>query len=246
MTKKRSLCLSLMLALIGQMSALGAGGIHLISQEHHVWGSAGFPVATSYDETSTNSLHGSVTGILVDPYGGSEIPLDASSDAGDFEVQTCADGYFFAEAFAQSTYVFRPQADVRRLMFELGSWGYGVGIFDETNIQFTLDDLTAGTSMASLVAPSQPDWEIGPQWYDDWAHTYTDTYAVDPTHTYGMTLFAYAGHGDGGRVAFLDVNVVPIPAPGALLLACIGAAFAAKGRRRPIRSSAQQHRSSME
>jgi len=220
----------LVLALMGQISALGASGIQLISQEHHVWGSAGFPIATFYDETSASPLHGSVTGILVDPYGGGEIALDATSDAGGFEVQACADGYFFAEAFAQSTYVFRPEADVRKLMFELDSWGYGVGLSDETNIQFTLEDLTAGTSMAFLVAPSPPDWEIWPQWYDDWAHASTDIYAVDSTHLYRTTLFAYAGHGDGGRVTFLDVNVSPIPAPGALLLVCIGAACVANGR----------------
>ena len=241
MTRNHHFWLPLGLVLIGQVSAWGyATGIELISVEHHVWGSAGRetmygPGGTEvfYDQTSPDPLHVSVTGTYWDPWAGRERPLVAWSEAGDFRAQAHGT-YWFSEAYAQSIYVFTPQVGAHALTFELSGSGDGVGLSAESNIRFALDDLTAGTSLALLTAPSELDWQAG-QW-SCWSLDRIDTYFVDPAHTYGMTLFAYAGNGDGTRGASLDVDVLPIiPAPGALLLAVIGTALVGRTRSSALR-----------
>lgn len=232
MAKKWSAWLATGLALAGQISAFGAAtGIDLFSQEHCVWGSAGsatqyYPGGTevSYNQTSSDPLDVSVCGTYMDLHYGA-FPLTAWSKAGDFQVETRS-VYWFSQAYAQSTYVFTPHAEVQTLSFEFSGSGFGVGLSNETNVRFTLDDLTAGVSMASLAAPSSMDDWGGPWGPSNWSIAWNREYAIDPAHTYGATLFAYAGGGDFIRDALLDVEVRPvIPAPGALLLAVMGAAL---------------------
>ncbi len=228
------------LVLAGQISAFGAAtGIDLLSQDHHVWGSAGsatqyYPGGTqaSYDQTSSDPLDVLVNGTYMDPYFG-EVGLTAWSKAGDFHVQTRG-VYWFSEAYAQSRYVFVPRTEVGALSFQLSGSGYGVGLAQETNIKLVFDDLTTGTSLASLVGPG--DAVPGSGNWDSlartWSMTWDTTYSVDPTHTYGLTLFAYAGGGDDARGARLDLEVWPlVPAPGALLLTAMGAALVGWQRR---------------
>ena len=162
-----------------------------------------------------------------------EVGLTAWSKAGDFRVQTRG-VYWFSEASAQSKYVFVPQAEVSALSFRFSGSGYGVGLSHETNIKFALDDLTTGTSLVSLAAPG--DALPAPSDWDSpacaWSMAWDGTYSVDPTHTYGLTLFAYAGGGDDARGALLDLDVWPlVPAPGALLLTVLGAALVGWRRR---------------
>ncbi len=246
MTTRWSTWLAAGLALAGQISAFGAAtGIDLFSEEHSVWGSAGsatqyYPGGTevSYNQTSSNPLDVSVSGTYMDPYYG-EFPLMASSKAGDFRVDTRG-VYWFSEAYAQSKYVFTPQADISGLSFQLSGSGFGVGLCSETNVRFALDDLTAGASIVSLAAPDDlvsaenaGGWNWPPS---AWSLTWNGTCPMDPTHTYAMTLFAYAGGGDDMRRALLDVEVRPsIPAPGALLLAVLGAALVGLRHRSAIR-----------
>jgi hypothetical protein len=246
MAKKGSAWLAAGLALAGQISAFGAvTGIDLLSEEHCVWGSAGsatqyYPGGTeaSYNQTSSDPLDVSASGTYMDPHYG-EFPLIAWSRAGDFRVE--ARGvYWFSRAYAQSKYFFAPQAEVSALDLQLCGSGYGVGLPDETNIRFALDDLTAGTPVVSLAAPDDPvsledpgGWDWPPS---AWSLTWGRTCPIDPTHTYAMTLFAYAGGGDDMRGACLDLEVQPvIPAPRALLLAVTGAALVGWRRRSAAR-----------
>jgi hypothetical protein len=244
MAKKRSVWLVAGLALAGQISAFGAvTGIDLLREEHWVWGSAGsatqdYPGGTeaSYNQTSSDPLDVSVIGTYMDRYFGA-FPLTARSKAGDFGVE--AQGvYWFSRAYARSIYVFTPQAEVSALDLELSGSGFGVGLGNETNVGFALDDLTAGTSVMSLVAPDDPvspssedtsDWDWPPR---TWSLLWNRTCPIDPTHTYAVTLCAFAGGGDDVREACLDLEVCPvIPAPGALLLAVLGAALVGSRRR---------------
>ena len=246
MAKKWSAWLAMGLVLAGPITTFGTPtGIDLISQEHHVWGSAGsstqfFPGGTevSYDQTSSGPLDVSVSGTYMHPFYG-EFPLTARSQAGDFRVETQG-VYWFSEAYAQSRYVFAPQAEISGLRLQFSGSGYGTGLSSETNVRFALDDLTAGTPIGSLAAPGDPvspddlgGWDWPPS---TWSLMWDSTYPIDPTHLYAMTLFAYAGGGDAERGALLDVNVQAIvPAPGALLLAVIGAALVGWRRRSTAR-----------
>jgi hypothetical protein len=231
MTGKCSPWLSLALLWIGPGSAWGyATGIQILHQEHHVWGSAGNAPAggreTSYDQTSADLLHVAAPGTYWDETRGQEIPLLAWSQAGDFRAQAQGE-YWFSEAYAHSTYLFTPQADGPAWALTVHGAGEGVGLFAESHIRLTLDDLTMHTSLVSIAAPSESHWQAWSSWHLDW----TDTYWLDPTHTYALTLFAHAGRGDGPRGAFLEVDLLPIvPAPGALLLALLGAMLVGRMR----------------
>ena len=238
MTRKHLLWISVGLVGIGPASAWGyATGIQLISEQHHVWGYAGSdtqygPGGTEvrYDQTSSDPLHVSVTGTYWDDRLGGAVGLTSWSRAGDFSAEAFST-YWFSQAHAESTYVFLPQADVRALTFQLTSSGDGV-VLPESHIAFSLIDLTTGTLLSSLAAPSDPDWHNGSTWSCDWPRTCP----TDPTHTYAMTLFASADGGDNTRHALLDMDVLTaVPAPGALLLALLGAVLASRLRRSPIR-----------
>lgn len=241
MAHKGNLWLLVSFALLAGGSAGGSvTGIQVVSEEHHVWGFAGSDTdwtpggnQESYDQTAPNPLDVSVTGTYIDSWG--PCTLTSRSVTGDFHVETHAT-YWFSRAYAQSSYLFTPQAGVDALTFGLVGSGCGVGIPDETNIQFTLDDLTAEGTLASLTAPSSIDDWGGPMSPSSWSVASDTTYDVDPTHTYCLTLYACAGGGDGWRDTYGDVSVqAVIPAPGALLLSVIGAACVGWTRRHTVR-----------
>jgi hypothetical protein len=165
----------------------------------------------------------------MDPYMG-EYSLTAWSSAGNFSTEAFST-YWFSRAHSESTYVFLPEAGVRALTFTLSGSGDGVGL-PESHIGFTLEDLTTGASLASLLAPSDADWREWSTWSRDW----TETCLIDPTHTYAMTLSASAEGGDGTRHAVLGLDVLAVvPAPGALWLTVIGIACLSRRRRSPAR-----------
>ena len=229
--------LSIGLALVWQGAAFAGGidGLQLISQQHHVWGFAGSatdwqPGGTEvqYDQTSSDPLDVSVEGTYID-FLGYEDTLTARSKAGDFRVDATAE-YWFSKASAKSIYTFSPQPDVYAVAVNAQSGGFGVGEFDETNVWFSFDDLTAGIQVAGFTAPVTADWDDQP---DVWGHILNGTYSVDPMHTYSMSLFAAAGIGDDGRDAWLDVTVQPVvPVPGAAILAVLGTSFVGLLRKR--------------
>ena len=228
----KAVLISLTLLVAAGVAESAPAGIDVLSQQHRVWGSAGsetelLPGGTeaTYDETSPNPLDVSVTGTYIDPVLG-EVPLTASSQAGDFQVQTIA-VYFFSQANAKSTYAFAPDAGVRALTVQARGEGFGVGLSEESNVRLTLRDETAGVLLEDFTGPVV--------WTDetDWSFVRDRTHEMDATHVYNLTLFAFAGGGDGERGALLAVDLLPvIPAPGALFLGMFGGVLFAGLRRR--------------
>ena len=183
----KAVLISLTLLVAAGVAESAPAGINVLSQQHRVWGSAGsetelLPGGTeaTYDETSPNPLDVSVTGTYIDPVLG-EVPLTASSQAGDFQVQTDA-VFFFSQANAQSVYTLDPDARVLALTLQARGEGFGVGLSEESNVRLTLNDETAGIQLEDFAAPTV--------WIDEttWNFAWDRTYPIDTTHVYNLTL----------------------------------------------------------
>lgn len=222
---KKTLVMQCVILVATGVARSAPSGILLLSEQHHVRGEAGSSsyvgsggVYDSYDLTASVPISGSATGIEID--GGYTYPVSASSSADSFRVE--AHGVRWTGwGRAESTYVFQPEGGTRSLALDAS--GARSGHPFEVQMELTLTDLATAAIMEQFEWPADP-WGGDPDeeyWDEDFA--WSQTYPVDPSHTYSLHLYADARGGDWIGDVYMDVGLAGVvPAPGAILLGALG------------------------
>jgi hypothetical protein len=225
MSRKTLLCTALAVCATAGFAHAAPSGIFLIEQVHTVWGNAGLPVVDTYFEPSEAAVTGSASALSDDG-----ILNTATSSAGPDGLSAFRSGNAgAADAYAQSEYRFTP--DFSRLVLNLsgtiGEWAF------ENQAAMTLTDVTAGVQVGSYTTPNLLP-ELDPVTIEGFDFDVQFDFAVDPAHIYSLVGMVEAHRGEGGTgsadmsIEFYSV----IPAPPAVLLASLGAAFVARLRKR--------------
>lgn len=202
---------------------VNAMGINMLSEKHHVWGTAGesfflYPFL-EYDKIGDQPISISVSGEYYNPWSHSPNPCASSAVAGNFAIEVLA--MYDSTANAYSTYTFTPEYD--QLSFStVASMQY---ILPST-VSFTLNDLTDKVTLLSKKFTSYWD-ENG--WQEHF--TFSQEFEVSSNHVYQLSLFASASEGpmaDGGTSewkhlqCFLSSQLQPVPEPETALLFTFG------------------------
>jgi len=186
--------------------------ITILEQQHHISGSVLGPEGPiSYDLSAQAPISRTVE----------PAPFSFSSAfAGDFRVVVSASPFDTeASAQAESTYRFTLGCPT------LGLHVQGQGDCVEQNesiARYSLTDLTTSIELAAeRFGPpdSCPGLDDTRMWHVD----SLSSFPVPLGHEFELSLFAFAGLGDGARSVTFATDIFCIPAPGAILLAGLGA-----------------------
>lgn len=213
--KKAVVSMVLVLATSSLVFAGPGSAIELLSQNNHVWNSAGGSIdALLYDvSSSTGGVSDSGWGTYL------EGTVSSGSNAGAFHVGTRVEPswenmpLFTGEhtAYAQAVSTFTTTADYLKAIFVLD------GQVDATAgcSEIVLEDLTAGTLLKSMNTT------------DYWGYTViSETFRTYESHMYRLSLYAESMVDDrfigpNEYNALVEFSAI-VPAPGAILLGMFG------------------------
>jgi len=214
--------------LAGVVGPVWAGGVTLVGQQEHVWGHLQY---TTYVEGGPGVTHDQYydSGVVAHPVSGQTVygpSLWARSASGLLSVYAASDalqGEFpdnqAAQAYAEGYWVFRPNAELFRLEIDV------TRLYPADPMTIELTDLTAGQQLYSYSGQAWSGSFITlPEEQQHPYYTYADyeRFSLDTMHDYSLHLYLESSANfDGPWQGYVRAVV---PAPGAFMLAGIGAA----------------------
>ena len=213
---------------VGVLAVLAGGAragllpITIVEQSHHAWGHI---EDVNYDFLGVVPVTGGCSKTIETDF----IQIESNtlgSGADELNVyaraQSIEDYFYDHSVQAEVHYLFHPNAIALTIAFD-GAAGYHSF---ESGLVYLLRDVTTDETLDTR------SWEFEDSvgWVDD-VLPYTNTYVMDLSHTYSLSVGAYAQLGDQ-REGFAQLAALLTPEPGSAVLWGVALAAAARLRRR--------------
>lgn len=216
---KKRLFVVFILVFLSPISAF-ALGVNVLSENHHIWGNAGYqnsnvPGVTydEYDITSDQYVSATIEGYGPDYsyFDGTELNISTAS-AGNFGINLSSSRWD-ANAFGESTYILSSDSE----MIEISASGGAYQTHGMDSLTISLLDLTTGLYLYNYTTNG---------YLTSW-NGFSLVYGlyIETDHTYQLHMYAESTSGDSPAESWLNVNIsaLPSPAPEPTSILLIGA-----------------------
>ncbi len=188
----------------------GPLGIELLSESHHIWGSAGDPALSyeSYDITSSHPISHTANGLSVDVDTDPPEPQRSSATVGNFEQEVGGQRWSY-NAFAESSYIFKIDYD----KLTLNASGYTDQTHGLDEVRVSLFDMNDNVEFLS--AASAYSWQDFMQIF-----YLQSSFSLNTNHLYKLYMYSESTGGDSPAGSYLEANLSsqPVPEPTTMIL----------------------------